>query len=129
MTASLYLIATFLSPQSGKSLSAVVAGKNPRLIGWVAPANATSLAPLGFPAIPAGPICMVGGRIGKQLRAKQGSSITLSNGDQKETCVAAGLGESGGPEDEQTINDLRRAQRLARLSGRSSALQHPLART
>src|SRR5260370_42240620 len=103
MTASLYLIATVSSPQSGKSLSAVVAGKNPRLIGWVAPANATSLAPLGFPAIPAGPICMVGGRIGQQLRVEQGSSITLSNGDQKEMCVAAGLAKSGGEREDHKL--------------------------
>src|SRR5260370_29113602 len=125
MTASLYLIATVLSPQSGKSLSAVVEGKNPRLIGWVASANATSLAPLGFPAIPAGPICMVGGRIGKQLRAKQGSSITLSNGDQKETCVAAGLGESGGAPDHTNISKPRAAPHPARLSRRTNALPLP----
>jgi putative ABC transport system permease protein len=123
VTASLYVIATVSSPQPGRSLSAVVAGKNPRLIGWVAPANATSLAPLGSPAIPAGPICMVGGRIGKQLHVEQGSTVILSNGDQKETCVAAGLGESGGPEDDQIVTDVRAAQRLASLPGRISAIE------
>jgi putative ABC transport system permease protein len=123
LTASLYIIATVSSPQSGKSLSAVVAGKNPRLIGWVAPANATSLAPLGSPAVPTGPICMVGGRIGKQLHAEQGSTIILSNGDQKETCVAAGLGQSGGPEDDQIVTDVRAAQRLAGLPGRISLIE------
>jgi len=66
---------------------------------------------------------MVGGRIGEQLRAKQGSSITLSNGDQKETCVAAGLGESGGPEDDQIVTDVRAAQRLAGLPGRISIIE------
>ena len=123
LTATLYIIATASSPQSGKSLSAVVAGKNPRLIGWVAPASATSLAPLGSPAAPAGPICMVGGRIGTQLHVEQGSTIILSNGDQKETCVAAGVGESGGPEDDQIVTDVPATQRLAGLPGRISLIE------
>jgi len=66
---------------------------------------------------------MVGGRIGEQLRVEQGSSITLSNGDQKETCVAAGLAESGGPEDDQIVTDVRAAQRLADLPDRISAIE------
>ncbi|HKV63546.1 MAG TPA: ABC transporter permease [Candidatus Acidoferrum sp.] len=123
LTASLYMIATVLSPQSRKSVSAVVAGTNPRLIGWVAPSSATSLAPQGFPALPAGPICTVGGRIGKQLQVEQGSSITLSNGDQKETCLAAGLAESGGPEDDQIGADVRLTQRLANLPGRINDIE------
>jgi putative ABC transport system permease protein len=66
---------------------------------------------------------MVGGRIGKQLHAEQGSTIILSNGDQKETCVAAGLGQSGGPEDDQIVTDVRAAQRLAGLPGRISLIE------
>jgi len=66
---------------------------------------------------------MVGGRIGQQLRVEQGSSITLSNGDQKEMCVAAGLAESGEPEDDQIVTDVRAAQRLADLPDRISAIE------
>jgi putative ABC transport system permease protein len=66
---------------------------------------------------------MVGGRIGTQLHVEQGSTIILSNGDQKETCVAAGVGESGGPEDDQIVTDVPATQRLAGLPGRISLIE------
>jgi len=47
----------------------------------------------------------------------------LSNGDQKETCIASGLAESGGPEDDQINTDLHQSQRLANLPGRINAIE------
>jgi putative ABC transport system permease protein len=47
----------------------------------------------------------------------------LSNGDQKEAYVSAGLAESGGPEDDQVGIDLRAAQRLANLPGRINVIE------
>jgi putative ABC transport system permease protein len=66
---------------------------------------------------------MVGGRIGKQLRAEQGSRLNLTGGDQKEMCLAAGLAETGGPEDDRVEIDLRTAQRLASLPDRISMIE------
>lgn len=121
-TASLFVIATVSSTQSEKSLSAVVVGESPRLVGWVSPRPASSTA-TGLPSTPAGSICTVGGRIGRQLQVVQGLELTLSNGDQKETCAASGLAERGGPEDDQIGIDLRAAQRLANLRGRINAIE------
>src|SRR5437764_8729037 len=95
---SLFVIATVSSAQSGRSLSAVVVGASPRLVGWISSQSALSL-PMGRPMIPAEPICMVGGRIGKQVDAEQGSRLNLTSGDQQETCVAAGIADAVGPED------------------------------
>ena len=119
---SLFVIATVSSAQSGRSLSAVVVGASPRLVGWISSQSALSL-PMGRPMIPAEPICMVGGRIGKQVEAEQGSRLNLASGDQKETCLAAGLAETGGPEDDRLEIDLRAAQRLADLPGRISTIE------
>jgi putative ABC transport system permease protein len=121
-TASLFVIATVSSTQSEKSLSAVVVGESPSLVGWVSARPASSTA-TGLPSIPAGAICTVGGRIGKQLQVVQGSELSLANGDQKETCVASGLAESGGPEDNRVAIGLRAAQRLADLPDRISAIE------
>src|SRR5579864_215614 len=112
----LYVVVKVSTTQSGKSFSVVIIGSNPRLVAWTAP-RATDLAAAG---IPSEPICMVGGRIGKQLQAQQNDQLTLSNGDASETCRAAGFGETGGPEDDQIGVDLRAAQRLANLPGRIS---------
>jgi len=121
-TSSLFVIATAFSEQSQKPFSTVVVGASPRLVGWVASRPALS-PPTGLSPIPTEPICMVGGRIGRQLRVVQGSRLTLSNGDQKEACVSAGLAESGGPEDDQIGIDLRTAQRLANLPGRINVIE------
>jgi putative ABC transport system permease protein len=61
--------------------------------------------------------------MGRQLHVVQGSRLILSNGDQKEACVGAGLAESGGPEDDQIGIDLRAAQRLANLPGRINVIE------
>jgi putative ABC transport system permease protein len=121
-TSSLFVIATVSSEQPEKSLSAVVMGKSPRLVGWVS-SRPLSSAATSLPSTPAGVICTVGGRIGGQLAVVQGSRLTLSGGDKKETCIASGLAQSGGPEDDQISTDLRQAQRLANLPGRINVIE------
>ena len=121
-TSSLFVIATVSSARSSRFLSAVAVGASPRLVGWVSSQSALSL-PMGRPTIPAEPICMVGGGIGKQLLAEQGSRLNLTSGGRKETCLAAGLAETGGPEDDRLEIDLRAAQRLADLPGRISMVE------
>ncbi|HEX4544562.1 MAG TPA: ABC transporter permease [Candidatus Acidoferrum sp.] len=121
-TSSLYVIATVSSPQSGKSLSTVVVGASPRLVGWVV-VRGKGLPPLSPKELPVEPICIVGGRIGRQLQVEQGSQLILSNGDQQETCLAAGLATSGGPEDDQVGADLRATQRLANLPTRINDIE------
>jgi putative ABC transport system permease protein len=119
---SLFVIATVSLSQSDESLSAVVVGANPRLVGWSSSQSAlsapTSLSPYGI-----ADICMVGGRIGRQLHVEQGSRLSLSNGDKKETCLAAGLASGGGPEDDQIGIDLHAAQRLANLPARINDIE------
>ncbi len=121
-TSSLFVIATVFSEQSEKPHSTVVVGASPRLVGWV-DSRSTLSPPMGLSAIPVEPICMVGGRVGRQLHVVQGSRLILSNGDQKEACVSAGLAETGGPEDDQIGIDLRAAQRLANLPGRINVIE------
>ena len=121
-TSSLFVIANVSSAEAEKPLSAVVVGASPRLVGWVSSGPAVSPSTVR-PSIPAGPICVVGGRIGRLLHVAQGSRLTLSDGDLKETCTTSGLGESGGPEDDQVGIDLRAAQRLANLSGRINYIE------
>jgi putative ABC transport system permease protein len=121
-TSALYVIAIVSSPQSGKSVSTVVVGASPRVIGWVV-ARSKGLPPLSAKELPVGPVCMVGGRIGKQLQIEQGSQLILSNGDQQERCLAAGLATSGGPDDDQIGADLRATQRLANLPARINDIE------
>lgn len=119
---ALFVIANVSSAQVSDPLFAVVVGKNPRLVGWASTRPVPSL-PASPSTIPAEPICMVGGRIGKQLQAQQGTRLDLTSGDQKKTCLAAGLAETGGPEDDRVEVDLRAAQRLAALPGRISLIE------
>jgi putative ABC transport system permease protein len=121
-TSSLYLVATVSSPQTSKSFPAVLVGSNPRLVIRV-DARSAGPHPANVVQSPSQPICMVGGRIGKRLQVQQDAQITLSNGDRSETCQVAGLGESGGPEDDQIGVGLRTAQRLANLPGRLNDIQ------
>jgi putative ABC transport system permease protein len=124
VTSSLFVIATVSSAQPEKSLTAVVVGANPRLVHWISVSSRSGSSPsVGLPSIPAETICTIGARIGEQLHVEQGFRITLSNGDDKETCLASRFGKSGGSEDDQIATDLRAAQRLANLPGRISDIE------
>jgi putative ABC transport system permease protein len=112
---SLYVVARVTSPRTGKALSAVLVGSSPKLIARILDTDDPAS---GVANVSAQPTCMVGGRIGKQLEIQQDAQLTLRSGDRTGACIASGLGESGGPEDDQIGVDLRTAQRLANLPGR-----------
>ena len=120
---ALYLVADVSAPQSGKSVSAVIAGSNP-------------LAFLKFsvrPAIPeAGPkeptpsseqLCVAGGRFARQVGAQEDADLVLSSSDYRESCRVASVLQTGGPEDDRVQMGLRAAQRLADLPGRISLIE------
>jgi putative ABC transport system permease protein len=126
----LYLVASVSTAQSGKSISAVVAGTNPRafLRGVAMQAG----GPVSVPPS-TGRECVVGINAARKLSAEKNPEIgldkaelTLTKAARKETCEVASFrerGERGGPEDDQIEIGLRVAQRLADLPGRISVLE------
>jgi putative ABC transport system permease protein len=122
----LYFVAAVSAPDSGKSLSAVVAGTNPLAVLRVLASSATPLVvgaqmPSSPPAT--GDECVVGTNVARQLNARQDDRLTFTIGDRRETCQVASFRQIGGPEDDRVEIGLRTAQRLTNLAGRISALE------
>jgi putative ABC transport system permease protein len=124
ISSALYLVAGVSVPQSGKSLSAVVAGSQP--LAFVRIAMQVPSAPAGN-ASGAKPYmesyCVAGARVAQQLGAQQDTELILVNGDRRESCRVASLKQTGGPEDDRITIALRAAQRLADLPKRISAVE------
>jgi putative ABC transport system permease protein len=122
----LYFVAAVSAPDSGKSLSAVVAGTNPLAVLRVLASSATPLVvgaqvPSSPPAT--GDECVVGTNVARQLNARQDDRLTFTIGDRRETCQVASFRQIGGPEDDRVEIGLRTAQRLTNLAGRISAVE------
>jgi putative ABC transport system permease protein len=122
----LYFVAAVSAPDSGKSLSAVVAGTNPLAVPRVLASSATPLVvgaqvPSSPPAT--GDECVVGTNVARQLNARQDDRLTFTIGDRRETCQVASFRQIGGPEDDRVEIGLRTAQRLTNLAGRISAVE------
>ena len=123
VSSALFMVASVSVPESGKTLTGVVAGSNPLgiLVGFSS--STPSIVPNG--RIPApGNACVAGARLAKQLGVQQDAELVLANGDDhRESCRVANLRETGGPEDDRLEVGLRTAQRLADLPGRVSAIE------
>jgi putative ABC transport system permease protein len=124
VTSLLYFVAAVSAPESGKTLTAVVAGTNPLIVLKVSTSFAPSRtdAPIALPAS-TGRRCVVGTNVARQLNAQQEAQLTLTVGDRRETCQIASFREIGGPDDDRVEMGLPAAQRLAGLPGSISALE------
>lgn len=122
VSSALYLVASVSTPQSEKSLSAVIAGSSPfAFLRSFSRSSAVSMAQELEPS--AEHVCVLGSRVARQLDASQGAELALTNGDRRESCRVASFRETGGPEDDRIEVGLRAAQRLAGLPGRISAIE------
>jgi putative ABC transport system permease protein len=124
VSSALYIVANVSVTQSGRSLSAVVAGSNPLafLTGFTSSSPPVAhTAEAIFP--PTGRECVVGTNVARQLNAQQDEQLNLSSEGRGETCQIASFRQIGGPEDDRVEIGLRAAQRLADLPGRISAVE------
>jgi ABC-type lipoprotein release transport system permease subunit len=121
---ALYLVASVSVPQSGKSLTAVVAGSNPLaiLIGFAGSSPPLAHTSVAIPP-PTGRESVVGINVARQLNAQQDEQLILASEDRRETCQISNFRQIGGPEDDRVEIGLRAAQRLADLPGRISAIE------
>ena len=124
VSTALYLVASVSVAQSGKSLSAVVAGTNPLAFITVS-VRPGSAPPAGSnePAPSLEHVCVVGARVAQQIGVQQDADLVLANGNHRESCHVASFSETGGPEDDHVAIGLRAAQRLADLPDRISAIE------
>jgi putative ABC transport system permease protein len=116
----LYVTAKVASPDSTKGTQAVVAGTTLDMVGWAEPG--VKLVSESLP-ISSDVYCMAGVSLATNLQLHQGSVVQLTNGNNAEKCVVAGILSSGGPADSQIFVFLNIAQRLAGLPGRLSVVQ------
>src|SRR5260370_1029772 len=117
------MAASVFVPQSGKSLSAVVAGTNPLTFVAVSLAYpSTPEASLNGPIRSPGQLCAAGAQVAKQMGLEQGTELVLASGDRRESCRVASFRQTGGPEDDRVAIGMRAAQRLADLPGRIRAI-------
>jgi putative ABC transport system permease protein len=124
VSSALYMVASVLVSQSGKSLFAVVAGSNPlAILRSSALSSSYPKASLMGPAPLQGQVCVAGARVAKQMGFQQDMELVLASGDRRESCRVASFLETGGPEDDRVAIGLRAAQRLADLPGRISAIE------
>ena len=120
---ALYLIAGVSVPQSGKSVSAVIAGSNPFAFLKASVRAAIPEAGPKEPTPSSEQVCVAGGRFAQQMGVQQDTDLVLSSGGHRESCRVASFLETGGPEDDRVEIGLRAAQGLADLPGRISLIQ------
>jgi putative ABC transport system permease protein len=124
VSSALYMVASVLVSQSGKSLFAAVAGSNPlAILRSSASSSSYPKASLMGPAPLQGQVCVAGARVAKQLGLQQDTELVVASGDRRESCRVASILQTGGPEDDRVAIGLRAAQRLAALPGRISAIE------
>jgi len=124
VSSTLYMVASVFVPQSGKSLSAVVAGSSPlAFLRASVLSSSTPEARLNGPTPSPGQVCVAGTRVAKQLGFQQDTELVLASGDRHESCRVASFRQTGGPEDDSVAIGLRAAQRLADLPDRISAIE------
>jgi len=122
----LYIVANISAAQSGKSVTAVVAGSNPfGIVSVTALSSATPATSPNGPAPAPSPerVCVAGTRFAQQVGAQQDAELVLTSGDHSDSCRVANLRQTGGPEDDRVEIGLRAAQRLADLPGRISMVE------
>ncbi len=124
VSSALYLVASVSVLESGKSLSAVVAGSNP--LGFIRVSLLSPSTAEGAPNVPtpsSEQLCKAGARLAQQVGAQQDTRLVLANGNRSESCRVANVSETGGPEDDRVTIGLQTAQRLANLPGRISTIE------
>ena len=120
----LYIVANISAAQSGKSVTAVVAGANPfGIVRVTALSSATPATSPNGPAPSPERVCVAGTRFAQQVGAQQDAELVLTSGDHSDSCRVANLRQTGGPEDDRVEIGLRAAQRLADLPGRISMVE------
>src|SRR5438094_6171994 len=120
----LYIVANISVAQSGKSVTAVVAGANPfGIVRVTALSSATPATSPNGPAPSPERVCVAGTRFAQQVGAQQDAELVLTSGDHSDSCRVANLRQTGGPEDDRVEIGLRAAQRLADLPGRISMVE------
>ena len=120
----LYIVANISAAQSGKSVTAVVAGSNPfGIVSVTALSSATPATSPNGPAPSPERVCVAGTRFAQQVGAQQDAELVLTSGDHSDSCRVANLRQTGGPEDDRVEIGLRAAQRLADLPGRISMVE------
>ena len=120
---ALYLIADVSVPQSGKSVSAVIAGSNPFAFLKFSVRSAIPDAGPKEPPPSSEQVCVAGGRFARQVDVQQDTDLVLSSGDHRESCRVASFRQTGGPEDDRVEIGLRAAQQLADLPDRISLIE------
>ncbi|MGB2899626.1 MAG: FtsX-like permease family protein [Candidatus Acidiferrum sp.] len=124
VSSTLYMVASVFVPQSGKSLSAVVAGSNPlAFLRASVLSSSTPEASLNGPTPSPEQVCVAGARVAKQMSLQQDMELVLASGDRRESCRVASFRQTGGPEDDRVSIGLRAAQRLADVPDRVSAIE------
>ncbi len=124
VSSALYMVASVSVPQSGKSLSAVVAGSNPLTFLTASDdSSSTPTASLNGPTPSPEHVCVAGARFAQQVGAQQDTELVLAYGDRRESCRVASFRQTGGPEDDRIAIGLRVAQRLADLPNRISVIE------
>ena len=122
MSSSLYLIASVSVPQAQKTLSAVVEGSNPLTFAELSFSSPTGSS--GKPTSASQALCLAGPKFAEQASVRPDTEIVLTSGDNRESCLVAGiLASTGGPEDNRIVTGLQTAQRLAGLPGRVSTIE------
>jgi putative ABC transport system permease protein len=124
VSSALYIISNVSVLQSGKALSAVVAGVSPLMfIALSFPTSSTPTATPNGQFSSSENLCVAGARFAQQVGAEQGAELLLVSAGHRESCRVASIHQTGGPEDDRVTIGLRAAQRLAHLPGRISAIQ------
>jgi putative ABC transport system permease protein len=116
----LYLVAKVSSADSGLEAEAVIAGTYIDLFAYREDGWKFVSEPL---PLTTGDECWVGVNLAKRLELKTGSRLNLSNGGRIESCTLAAILATGGPEDDQALMSLIRAQSLADTPGRISLVK------
>jgi putative ABC transport system permease protein len=119
----LYFVAAVSAPDSGKSLSAVVAGTSPLAVLRMSASSATPLGDAQMPGPATGDECVVGTNVARRLNLQPDDRLSFTIGERREACQIASFRQIGGPEDDRVAIGLRTAQRLTHLAGRISALE------
>lgn len=111
----LYAVGNVSPVDSGKSVSAVVAGRNPFAFLQARVQSQPSI-------VPENP-CVLGTKLAENLGAVQEDELAYRVRGVQAKCKVAGITSTGGPEDNQLLLPLQAVQAAANLPDRASAIE------
>jgi len=116
----LFLAARVESVDSSRGTQAIVVGTDLRSFGFREPGwNIGDTMTAHYTEND----CLVGVHLARSLQVAAGSSLRMKDGVRIETCQIRRILSTGGPEDNQAVLSLKRAQRLAGAEGRISLVE------